>query len=46
MRICGLWADSAMRGVQMQLEQSSVGKTLFNPTMTPPMDGLSTSRTS
>ena len=26
-----------MRGVQMQLEQSRVGKTLLSPTMTPPM---------
>ncbi len=32
-----LWwcADSAMRGVQMQLEQSSVGKTLFSAIILP-----------
>src|SRR5512138_1088397 len=43
----GWCATSAMRGVQMQLEQSSVGKTLFRPTMTPPMEGCrSTSSTS
>ncbi len=42
-----LWcAASAIRGVQMQLEQSSVGKTLFSPIILPPIDGsLSTSST-
>jgi len=40
------WATSAIRGVQMQLLQSRVGKTLFSPTMMPPMEGCrSTSNT-
>ncbi len=33
-----------MRGVQMQDEQSSVGKTLLSPTITPPIDGVRSTR--
>ena len=36
----GWCAASAMRGVQMQLEQSRVGKTLLRPTITPPIEGV------